>query len=64
MKSPWLRWHQSYRYLVMYWFRYCLTRECFQLYYNKRRNQRRLWRWAKARADQDLCDIADAFTFE
>lgn len=54
MNSPWLSLTQDHLYRVMYWLRHALQRQCFQPYIRKRRNQRRLFKWAKAAAQHDI----------
>lgn len=46
--KQWLTLKQESRYVVMYYFRNALTRQCFQKYLSTLKNVRRLWKWAKA----------------
>lgn len=48
--SAWLSLTQRHRFSIMYHFRHLLTRECYYRFLSKRKNQRRLWRLAKAYA--------------
>lgn len=54
----WLSLTQEKRYLVMYWFRHLLLRECFQRFLRTRKNQRRLFKLAKAKAESDTTEYA------